>query len=62
MSETRYIETYEQGTGKLLSREPFEVSDEELIEEVRAKRTSNILQEVDDLKARVERLEKKWQL
>jgi len=30
MPETRYAEIYEQGTGKLLSREPYEVNDEEL--------------------------------
>jgi len=30
MPETRYKEVYEQGTGKLLRREPYVVSDEEL--------------------------------
>lgn len=59
MPKIRYIETYEQGTGKLLRKEPYEVSDEELVEEEKTKRMANILNELDDLKARIEGLEKK---
>ena len=59
MPEIRYIETYEQGTGKLLQKEPYEVSDKELAEEKRLERMANIFVEVDDLKARIEKLERK---
>ena len=58
MPETRYIETYEQGTGKLLSKTPYVVSDEELAEEARRERMANILDELDDLQRRVRDLER----
>jgi len=57
MSEIRFIETYEQGTGKLLRKEPYEVSNKELAEEIRAERMVNIFKEIDALKARIEKLE-----
>lgn len=59
MPETRYIETYEQGTGKLISRKPYEVSDEELVEEQKSQRMANILDELDALKVKIEKPEKK---
>ena len=43
MPETRYVEVYEQGTGKLLRKEPYEVSDEQLEVERRLKRKDEIL-------------------
>ena len=30
MPTTRYVEEYEQGTGKIINKIPYEVSDEEL--------------------------------
>jgi len=57
MPETRYIETYEQGTGRLLSREPYEVSDEELARQRRHQRLANILDEVDEVKSRLAALD-----
>ncbi|MCH7590486.1 hypothetical protein IIB34_05565 [PVC group bacterium] len=51
MPETRTIETYEQGTGKLIKTETYQVSDEELAEEVKSQRMANILDELDGLRA-----------
>lgn len=34
MPETRYSEIYEQGTGQVIDYEPYEVSDEELAQEL----------------------------
>lgn len=42
----------------IITFEEYEVSDEELAEETRAERMANILAEIDDLKARIEKLEK----
>ena len=69
MPETRYITIYEypenlppdQKTldkAKITER-TYIVSDEELAEEKRRKRMANILAEIDNLKARIEKLEKK---
>jgi len=57
--EIRYIEVYEQGTGKLLRREPYEVSDEELVAEERGQRMANLLDEIDNLKNEVRMLKDK---
>ena len=56
MPETGYIEEYEQGTGRLLRREPYEVSDEELAKDREDNRKANILTEIDDLVAKVDKL------
>lgn len=58
MAEIRYAEVYEQGTGKLLRKEPYEVSDKELAEEKRILRMANILAEIDELKEKIKKLEK----
>ena len=42
MPETRYTEIYEQGTGKLIAKEPYEVSDEELRRETLLERLMTI--------------------
>ncbi len=51
MPETRYIESYEAETGKLIARTPYQVSDEELALEKKARRLDSILDEIDELKA-----------
>lgn len=43
MPETRYKETYEQGTGILIAREPYEVSNEDLAKEEDERRALEIL-------------------
>lgn len=43
MPETRYSEVYEQGTGQLISYEPYEVSDEQLQQEADEARATEIL-------------------
>ena len=68
MAETRYIETYDY-TGvppeertpdkAKITRTSYVVSNEELAEESKKQRKLNILAEIDDLKARIEKLEKK---
>ena len=66
MAEIRYIETYDYGDlppeqrtpdKAKLTRTAYEVSAQELAEEVKAQRMANILDEVDALKARIEKLE-----
>ena len=66
MPETRSITTYDYGDLPPEERRPdkakititeYIVSDEELAEEERTKRMDNILKEIDDLKARIEKLE-----
>ena len=42
MPEIRYTEIYEQGTGKLIAKEPYEVSDEELRRETLLKQLTTI--------------------
>jgi len=68
MPEIRYIETYDYTDLLPEKRTPdkakitktaYEVSNEELAEEKKAQRMANILDEIDNLKARIERLEKK---
>lgn len=62
MPETRYTEVYEQGTGKLLRKEPYEVSDEQLAEENEAKEIEQIMNSLSDsdpLKKVIKRLMKK---
>ena len=66
MSETRSITTYDYGDlppeertldkAKITITE-YIVSDEELAEEKKAERMANILDEIDNLKARVKKLE-----
>ena len=67
MTETKYIEAYDYGDLPLEQRTPdkakitrtsYIVSDEELAEEGNARRMANILNEIDDLKARIDKLEK----
>lgn len=43
MTETRYIEVYEQGTGQVIGYEAYEVSDEQLQREHDEARASEIL-------------------
>ena len=66
MSETRSIATYNYGDLPPEKRTPdkakititkYIVSDEELAEEKRVQRMANILKEIDDLKAKVKKLE-----
>lgn len=67
--ETRWIESYEyppdlppeQRTPDKarITRTSYEVSDEELAEERKRQRLDNILDELDKLTARIEKLEKK---
>ena len=66
MSETRSIATYDYSDLPSEERTPdkakititeYIVSDEELAEEKKAERMANILDEIDDLKARIEKLE-----
>ena len=67
MPETRSIAIYDYGDLPPEERTPdkakititeYIVSDEELAEEKKAERMANILDEIDDLKARIEKLEK----
>ena len=67
MPETRSITTYDYGDLPPEERRPnkakititeYIVSDEELAEEERTKRMDNILKEINDLKARIKKLEK----
>ena len=66
MPETRSITTYDYGDLPPEERRPdkakititeYIVSGEQLAEEERTRRMDNILKEVDDLKARIEKLE-----
>ena len=66
MSETRSIATYDYGDLPPGQRTPnkakititeYIVSDEQLAEEEEIRRMDNILKEIDDLKARIEKLE-----
>lgn len=69
MPETRYIKTYEYPEGlapdmktidkATITTSSYEVSDEELAEEQKTERMANILDEIDELKTKVEKLEKK---
>lgn len=69
MPEIKYTETYEypedlppeQRTPDKakITRTAYEVSDEELAEERRAQRMANILDEIDTLKAEIEKLKAK---
>lgn len=43
MPETRYIELYEQGTGRLIGTESYEVSDEELQHEADQARAAELI-------------------
>ena len=62
MPETRHVEVYEQGTGRLLEREPYEVSDEQLRLEQLERRKNEILRKpklewlLEDLKDLLEYL------
>ncbi len=68
MSEIRTIETYtypavlgndEKTVDKaIVTTSTYEVSDEEVVQEKKSQRMANILDEIDDLKERVEKLEK----
>ena len=66
MPETKSIATYDYGDLPPEERTPdkakititeYIVLDEELAEEKQAERMANILDEIDDLKARIEKLE-----
>ena len=68
MPETRSITTYDYGDLPPEQRTPdkakititeYIVSDEELAEEERTRRMDNILNEIDDIQARLTKLEKK---
>ena len=68
MPETRSIATYDYGDLPPEQRTPdkakvtiteYIVSDEELVEEKKAERMANILDEIDELKTKVEKLEKR---
>lgn len=60
MPEIRYYEEYEKGTGKLLRRIPYVVSDEELRLEQLIKRKDEIMKKprkdwtIDDIKDLIE--------
>lgn len=49
MPEIRYIRTYEQGTGVLLSQEPYEVSDEKLHQEALEREANDRSHRIYDL-------------
>lgn len=55
MPQTRYIEVYTDGV--LIDKEAYEVSDEDLAQEQKEKRMANILDELDELKVKVKKLE-----
>ena len=68
MSETRSIATYDYGDLSSEERTPdkakititeYIVSDEELAKKERIRRMDNILKEIDDIQARLTKLEKK---
>ena len=56
MSKMRYTRVFKDGIEQ--TPEPYEVSDEELAEEVKAKRQANILNELDDHKKKLDNIAK----